>query len=122
MTNSIPAGRIRLKRAYESPSGDDGVRVLVDRLWPRGVRKAEAAIDRWPRDLAPTTELRKWFGHEKARWPDFRRRYAAELHEHPHELEALRDLAREGPITLVYAAREEAFNDAVVLREVLLDL
>lgn len=112
--------RVRIKRAYEAPSADDGTRVLVDRLWPRGVRKADAAIDHWAKELAPSTELRKWFGHDPARWAEFRRRYAAELREQGEALERLRALAEKGPVTLVYAAHDEEHNDAVVLRDVLL--
>ena len=112
--------RVRIKRAYEAPSADDGTRVLVDRLWPRGVRKADAAIDHWAKELAPSTELRKWFGHDPARWAEFRQRYAAELREQGEALERLRALAEKGPVTLVYAAHDEKHNDAVVLRDVLL--
>jgi uncharacterized protein YeaO (DUF488 family) len=112
---------VRLKRAYESPSADDGTRVLIDRLWPRGVKKTDAAIDHWMRELAPSTELRKWFGHDPARWEEFRRRYIAELRENGEELSRLRDMAQEGVVTLVYAARDEAHNDAVVLKEILLE-
>lgn len=112
--------RVRIKRAYEAPSADDGTRVLVDRLWPRGVRKADAAIDHWAKELAPSTELRKWFGHDPARWAEFRRRYAAELREQGEALDRLRALAEKGPVTLVYAAHDEEHNDAVVLRDVLL--
>ena len=121
MTPHIAAGRIRLKRAYAPPTPDDGTRILVDRLWPRGITKVDAAIDRWPKELAPSTALRQWFGHDPARWEEFRRRYAQELHQHPQQLDELRALARKGLITLVYGARDEAHNDAVVLREVLLE-
>ena len=117
---SIPAANLRLKRAYERPARGDGTRVLIDRLWPRGVRKAEAELDRWAKDIAPSTELRKWFGHDPARWPEFRRRYAEELRRHPDELAELRALARKGPLTLVYSAHDELHNDAVVLRALLL--
>jgi uncharacterized protein YeaO (DUF488 family) len=109
-----------LKRAYEPPAANDGVRILVDRLWPRGVRKANAAINQWMKDIAPSTALRKWFGHDPARWEEFRRRYVEELGEHPEQLTRLRTLAREGRITLVYSAHDEQHNDAVVLRGVLL--
>lgn len=112
---------IRLKRAHERPSPGDGVRVLVDRLWPRGLRKADAAIDRWLKELAPSTELRQWFGHDPGRWDEFRRRYRGELSAHPDLLNELRAMAREGPLTLVYAARDEGHNDAVVLRDMLTD-
>jgi uncharacterized protein YeaO (DUF488 family) len=110
---------IRLKRAYDPPSSEDGRRILVDRLWPRGVRKANAAIDRWLREVAPSTELRRWFDHDPTRWEEFRRRYRSELSAHPELLNELRTMAREGPVTLVYASRDQDHNDAVVLREVL---
>jgi uncharacterized protein YeaO (DUF488 family) len=113
------ASRIRLKRAYEPPEPRDGTRILVDRLWPRGVKKADAKIDRWLRDIAPTAELRRWFGHRPERWPEFRRRYLTELQRQPELLEEILGAARDSPITLVYAARDEAHNDAVVLRDLL---
>jgi uncharacterized protein YeaO (DUF488 family) len=113
------ASRIRLKRAYEPPEPRDGTRILVDRLWPRGVKKADAKIDRWLRDIAPTAALRRWFGHRPERWPEFRRRYLAELRRQPELVEEILDVARDAPVTLVYAARDEAHNDAVVLRELL---
>lgn len=119
-THAVPAAHVRLKRAYEPPSAEDGVRVLVDRLWPRGVSKAEAGIARWMKDIAPSAELRQWFGHDPERWPEFRRRYLAELRHHAPELEELRELARHDAVTLVFGARDEAHNDAVVLRELLL--
>ena len=111
---------IRIKRVYEPPAPDDGFRVLVDRLWPRGLRKDAAALDAWRKDVAPSDALRRWFGHDVARWPEFRRRYVAELRDKGEALEALRALARERRLTLLFAARDEAHNDAVVLREVLL--
>lgn len=112
---------IRLKRAYEPHSASDGTRILIDRLWPRGVTKRAAAIDRWLRDIAPSTGLRRWFRHDVDRWDEFRRRYRAELKEHGEQLDELRRLARKGPITLVFGARDEEHNDAVVLRQFLLD-
>jgi uncharacterized protein YeaO (DUF488 family) len=117
---TVRSANIRLKRAYEPPAANDGVRILVDHLWPRGVRKANAAINQWMKDIAPSTALRKWFGHDPARWEEFRRRYVEELGEHPEQLTRLRTLAREGRITLVYSAHDEQHNDAVVLRGVLL--
>ena len=120
MTEKIPGERVKMKRAYESPTADDGTRVLVDRLWPRGLKKSDAAIDHWAKKLAPSTELRKWFGHDPARWEEFRRRYSEEIREHREEFEQLRALARKGPVTLVYAAHDESHNDALVLRETLL--
>jgi uncharacterized protein YeaO (DUF488 family) len=121
MPEAILPSNIKLKRAYEPPSAEDGTRVLVDRLWPRGIKKAMAAIDLWTKDAAPSTELRQWFGHEAGRWQEFRRRYADELRAKPDRLEALRALARKGPITLIFGAHDELHNDAVVLREILLD-
>jgi uncharacterized protein YeaO (DUF488 family) len=118
-TKSV-AGDVKLKRAYEPPAPGDGVRVLVDRLWPRGVSKTDAALDRWMKEIAPSTELRKWFGHDPDRWEEFGRRYGAELHANDELLGALRALARQGTVTLVYSAHDEAHNDAVVLRDVLL--
>jgi uncharacterized protein YeaO (DUF488 family) len=120
MKRRIAAAGIRLKRAYQPPARGDGTRVLVDRLWPRGIRKADAAIDHWAKTIAPSNKLRTWFGHDPGRWQEFRRRYAAELRGHPDELAELRVLARQGTITLVFAAHDEAHNDAVVLRDVLL--
>jgi uncharacterized protein YeaO (DUF488 family) len=111
--------KINLKRAYAPASPEDGVRVLVDRLWPRGLRKSNAGIDQWLKDLAPSTELRRWFGHDPTRWPEFRRRYKAELAHKAKMLGELRALARKRPVTLVFAARDEEHNDAVVLRDVL---
>jgi uncharacterized protein YeaO (DUF488 family) len=136
MKKRILARDIKLKRAYGQPSARDGTRILIDRLWPRGVRKSDAAIDRWIKDIAPSTALRKWFGHDPARWQEFRRRYAAEIHDNADPLAELRAATHKnttppacgglraaptkGPITLVFAARDELLNDAVVLRDVLL--
>lgn len=116
----IPAARIQLKRAYEAPAASDGKRVLIDRLWPRGVRKEDAALDLWLKELGPSTELRQWFGHEPARWDEFQQRYAEELSHKSELLDQLREFAREGVLTLVYSARDEQHNDAVVLRRLLL--
>jgi len=120
-TSSKPPSKpdVRLKRAYEQPSAGDGVRVLVDRLWPRGVSKADIAIDRWLKDVAPSTELRHWFGHDPGRWDEFRKRYQAELSDKAEPLKELQACARKGTLTLVYAARDEAHNEAVVLRDLL---
>jgi len=120
MSTAIKAGKIKLKRAYEQPETDDGVRILVDRLWPRGVKKEDAAIDQWMKDLSPSTELRHWFGHDPDRWKEFRERYAKEVDEHADQLEQLRALAREGTITLVYSAHDEEHNNAVALRDLIL--
>jgi uncharacterized protein YeaO (DUF488 family) len=120
MSEHIPAENIAVKRAYEDATPADGTRILVDRLWPRGVTKEDADLDEWAKDIAPSTELRKWFGHDPARWKEFGERYAREVHQHPQELDHLRDLARKGKITLVYAARDEEHNEALVLRNLLL--
>lgn len=120
MSSRIVAENIRLKRAYNSAGSGDGTRILVDRLWPRGVRKADAAIDVWAKDIAPSPALRRWFGHDPARWHEFRRRYSEEIHRRRDRLDELRTLAQKGRVTLVFAARDEVHNDAVVLREVLL--
>jgi uncharacterized protein YeaO (DUF488 family) len=109
---------ISLKRAYEPPAETDGMRVLVDRLWPRGVTKSRARIDLWLKDLAPSTALREWFGHDPGKWPEFRKRDRAELKGNP-ALAELREQSRQRDITLVYAARDELHNDAVVLKQVL---
>lgn len=110
---------VRLKRAYEPPAASDGYRVLVDRLWPRGVRREEARLDEWARELAPSAELRRWFGHDPERFEEFRRRYAEELAGQEEKLRELRRRAREGALTLVYSARDVEHNDAVVLAEIL---
>jgi uncharacterized protein YeaO (DUF488 family) len=120
MAKGLSARDIRLKRAYQPAAADDGARILVDRLWPRGLKKSDAAIDRWLKDIAPSTALRQWFAHDPARWPEFRRRYAAEIRRHPNQLAELRAIARKGPVTLIFSARDELRNDAVVLRNVLL--
>lgn len=112
-------GSIRIKRVYEAPDGDDGFRVLVDRVWPRGMTKDKAAIDLWLKDVAPSTELRKWFGHNPARWDEFRARYRAELEAQPTLVEQLRCRADKGALTLVYSAHDEKHNQAVVLKEML---
>ena len=110
---------VRLKRAYEPPARSDGYRVLIDRLWPRGVSKEEAQLDEWARELAPSSELRRWFGHDPARFAEFRRRYLDELAAQEAKLRELRRRAREGTLTLVYGARDSEHNDAVVLAELL---
>lgn len=111
---------VQIKRAYDASSPHDGARVLVDRLWPRGVTKTDAHICEWMKDVAPSNELRKWFGHDPGRWEEFRHRYKAELAGKKELLDELRDLAKKGRLTLVYSAHDEAHNQAVVLREVLL--
>jgi uncharacterized protein YeaO (DUF488 family) len=110
---------IRLKRAYESASPADGYRVLVDRLWPRGLSRERARLDEWARELAPSGELRRWFGHDPARFAEFRQRYTKELAAQDVKLRELRRRARAGTLTLVYGARDREHNDAVVLAEIL---
>jgi uncharacterized protein YeaO (DUF488 family) len=110
---------VRLKRAYEPAEAADGYRVLIDRLWPRGVSKEEPHLDEWARELAPSTELRTWFGHAPERFDEFRRRYTAELGGQTEKLRELRRRARKGTLTLVYGARDSEHNDAVVLAEIL---
>jgi uncharacterized protein YeaO (DUF488 family) len=111
--------RVQIKRIYDSPMRGDGLRILVDRLWPRGVRKDEAHLYRWAKELAPSTELRLWFNHEPKRWQQFGRRYRKELSQRTAQLEALRNLARRRPITLLYAARNRDQNEAVILKRAL---
>ena len=111
---------ISVKRVYDPPAPEDGYRVLVDRLWPRGLTRAAAHVDLWLRDLAPTTGLRKWFGHDPDRWPEFQVRYADELKGHPDLLDLVQDLERHhGRVTLLYGARDRVHNEAQVLAEAL---
>lgn len=119
MAQSTRKTAIRLKRAYNPPSADDGTRVLIDRLWPRGLRKADAGIDHWFKEIAPSTELRQWFHHDPDRWDEFRRRYTAELSRNAVLVNELRAIARKGVLTLVYSARDERHNQAIVLRDAL---
>jgi uncharacterized protein YeaO (DUF488 family) len=120
MSKRITADSVKLKRADEPPASDDRTRILIDRLWPRGVKKVDAAIDEWTKDIAPNTALRKWFGHDPARWQEFRSRYAVEVHKHPEQLNRLRALAKQGLITCVFSAHDEVHNDAAALRDFLL--
>ena len=110
--------KLMIKRVYEQPVAGDGKRILVDRLWPRGLSTAKARVDLWLKDIAPSTALRQWFGHDPEKWPEFRKRYRAELKDNP-ALAELRDLSRKGTVTLVYSAKDELHNQAVVLRQVL---
>lgn len=110
---------IQIKRAYEDASANDGRRFLVERLWPRGVRKADLAIEAWLKDASPSPELRKWYGHDPEKWPEFRERYRAELEANAEAWKPLLDAARESPVTLVYAARDTERNSASVLRDLL---
>ncbi|KXF75198.1 hypothetical protein ATN84_21275 [Paramesorhizobium deserti] len=108
--------KLRLKRVYEPPAEGDGLRVLVDRLWPRGLKKADAAIDLWLKEIAPTSSLRKWFGHDPEKWAEFRRRYEIELEERRNDLDTLRERGGAGCVTLLYGAKDEQHNQAVVLK------
>jgi uncharacterized protein YeaO (DUF488 family) len=110
--------RIAVKRIYEAAAPDDGRRILVDRLWPRGVTKAKAQLDDWMKEVGPSTELRRWFNHQPERWPEFRRRYFDELKSNPDAC-TLFDLTAAGPVTLLYAAKDTAHNEAVALAEYL---
>ena len=110
---------VRLKRAYEPAASGDGYRVLIDRLWPRGVSRERAKLDAWEKELAPSTKLRRWFGHDPGRFEEFRRRYIDELRSQRLRLTALRRRARQGAVTLVYSAHDREHNDALVLAEVL---
>ncbi len=110
---------IKLKRIYEDPSPHDGCRVLVERLWPRGLTKERAAVDLWLKDVAPSPELRKWFNHDPALWQQFQTRYREELRTNKDAVKALKQKAKEGTITLVYAARDEEHNGAVALKRIL---
>ena len=111
--------KIQLKRAYDPVAATDGVRILVDRIWPRGVTKASARIDTWLKEIAPSTQLRKWFGHDPKKWNEFRKRYRSELKEKSDAIAFIRRQARERTVTLVYSARDREHNQAVVLKEVL---
>ena len=110
---------VQLKRVYEDPSPADGLRILVDRLWPRGLKKEDAALDRWDRDIAPSDALRKEFGHDHSRWAEFKARYFAELDANPEPVKRIADEARRGTVTLLFAARDTEKNNAVALREYL---
>ncbi|HUY84929.1 MAG TPA: DUF488 domain-containing protein [Candidatus Dormibacteraeota bacterium] len=107
---------LRLKRVYEPYEAQDGRRILVDRLWPRGLTKERAHIDLWLKDIAPSTELRQWFGHDPAKWPEFQKRYKAELKANQSVINELKDELKQGRATLVYGAKDESHNDAVVLK------
>ena len=111
--------QVEIKRVYE-PRGDrDGTRVLVDRLWPRGLTKEKAGVDLWLKDIAPSTELRKWFGHDSDRWHEFQQRYRAELKDKAGPLSILRREAERGPVTLLFGAKDEEHNEAAILRSIL---
>ena len=119
MPNSTRPRAVKLKRVYDQPSPADGLRVLVDRLWPRGLSRQEVAADLWLKDAAPSSVLRRWYGHDARRWNSFRAKYRAELAQRDDVLRTLADLRRRGRVTLVFAAHDEAHSNAAVLREVL---
>lgn len=112
-------GMVKIKRIYDPVSRDDGRRILVDKLWPRGLRKENAKIDEWLKEIAPSNELRRWFGHDPAKWQQFRKRYAAELAKNSELVERLRAEARKGMITLLFAAKDVTHNNAAVLKELI---
>ncbi|MGA7748570.1 MAG: DUF488 domain-containing protein [Gallionella sp.] len=109
--------KIRIKRVYVQPDKDDGRRILVDRLWPRGLTKEKASVDLWLKDIAPSTELRKWFGHDPKRWEEFKQKYLAELKGNSEQIRLLKQELGRGAVTLVYGAKDEEHNEAVVIQE-----
>ena len=111
--------QIRLKRVYEEPAADDGCRILVERLWPRGLSKETARLDLWAQDVAPSSSLRKWFDHDPDKWPEFKARYFAELDARSDAVDPVRERVRETQVTFVFASREERFNNAAALKEYL---
>ena len=108
-----------VKRVYDKPAKEDGMRILVDRLWPRGLTKQKAAIDLWMKDIAPSTELRKWFGHDPDKWSEFRKKYLKELKANKDPVLVLKEHLKKGSVTLVYGARDQEHNEALVLKELL---
>ena len=109
--------KLKIKRVYETPTKEDGERILVDRLWPRGLTKEKAGIDIWLKEISPTTELRKWFGHDPAKWKEFQKRYCKELVENKKAVGTLKDHIKNGTVSLVYGAKDEEHNEALVLKE-----
>jgi len=109
--------KIQLKRAYKPPEKQDGTRLLVERLWPRGLTKEKAAIDEWFKDVAPSQELRKWYAHDLKKWEAFRRRYLDELRGNPEAVSRLRERVKGGPVTFVFAAKDEEHNSALILKQ-----
>ena len=107
---------IKIKRVYEKPDKTDGFRVLVDRLWPRGLTKEKAAVDLWLKDIAPSTELRKWFNHEPEKWKEFIKKYQIELKENKESVSLLKDYAKKGSVTLIYGARDQEHNEALIIK------
>jgi uncharacterized protein YeaO (DUF488 family) len=110
---------IKLKRVYEAPAKDDGTRILLDRLWPRGLTKEKAHVDLWLKEVAPSTDLRKWFAHDPAKWPEFKTRYRAELKQNSKPVALLKAAIAKGPAILLYGAKDQEHNEAIVLHELL---
>jgi uncharacterized protein YeaO (DUF488 family) len=111
--------KVKIKRVYEEPKKSDGKRILVDRLWPRGLKKAEVKVDLWLKEIAPSIALRKWFSHEPSKWEEFKKRYSVELEKNNEQISLLEREVSEGKVTLVYGAKDQEHNGAVVLREFL---
>jgi len=109
--------KLKIKRVYDKPAEEDGTRILVDRLWPRGLTKQKAKVDVWLKDIAPSTELRKWFAHDPEKWKEFIKKYKKELHENKEQAAILKEYLRQGTVTLVYGARDELHNEALVIKE-----
>ncbi len=109
--------KIKIKRVYEKPGKEDGKRILVDRLWPRGLTKEKAGIDLWLKEIAPSTELRKWFGHDPEKWKEFKKRYSDELNKNEEQVSLLKEQLKKGSVTLVYGAKDKEYNEAIVLKE-----
>jgi uncharacterized protein YeaO (DUF488 family) len=110
---------VKIKRVYEAPDANDGKRILVDRLWPRGLTKEKADVDLWLKDIAPTTDLRKWFSHDPAKWEEFKKRYFDELKNNKEPVSLLKNEIKKGPVTLIYGAKDEVHNEALVLKNML---
>lgn len=112
---------IQVKRVYDPAASDDGTRLLVERLWPRGMKKEEAKLDEWIKDVAPSTELRKWFSHDPVKWPEFQKRYRAELDKHPEAWQPILDAAKKGKVTLLFSSHDTEHNNVIALKKYLED-
>ena len=110
---------LKIKRVYEKPDPKDGFRILVDRLWPRGMTKEKAAVDLWLKEIAPSTQLRKWFNHDPEKWKEFQKKYKQELKNNPEAVSFLKDYAKKGTVTLLYGAKDETHNEALVLKDLI---
>jgi uncharacterized protein YeaO (DUF488 family) len=111
--------KTKIKRVYEKPAKEDGFRILADRLWPRGLTKEKASVDLWLKEIAPSTELRKWFGHDPEKWNDFKKKYVAELKKNKETVSILKEKIKEGTVTILYGARDEEHNEALVILDFL---